>query len=66
MALRGAKVSESAPTNGLCVEGDSRLHEAAFHGDLSSVVEMLKRGVMEPCAQDKHGETPDYSFKESL
>ena len=50
--------------NGQCGEKDSGLHKAAFHGDLSGVVEILDRGVVGPSSQDKHGETLEYSLLE--
>ena len=55
MDRRGSKTSESASANGVSSESDPSLHRAAFNGDVSGVVEILERGLIEPNGQDKHG-----------
>lgn len=50
--------STGSTSSGISSEGrDTRVHKAAFHGDVSEVEDLLARAELDPSAPDKHGNT---------
>ncbi len=65
MSVSSSGIATGGETNGTALSESSteeeeesyQLHQAAFHGDVPRVREILEKRQVEPNARDKHGET---------